>query len=164
MRPSARRNASYAPLGRQPFHLRQRQPRAGIFGGGVEPVDANMGDAEVRLGVDRQRENPVEFGRRVIGGARALIALVRLIGRRRGDDGDAGAAEGLLQGREGDIDELRPAIGLREAQRLIIGAGALHIRDIGVMGRGEAHLAVERIGQGVVGEGAHRCVVSKGVW
>src|SRR5439155_25586324 len=59
----------------------------------------------------------------------ALIALARLIGRRRGDEPNAAVGERLLQRRERHLGIMRPAIGRAIAERLVILADALPIGD-----------------------------------
>src|SRR5262249_31305886 len=75
----------------------------------------------------------------VIGGARSLVALARLVGRRGGDEADAALRQRLGQRRERHHGVMRPAVGVAVAEREVIVARPLYVghRNIVLGGKAE---------------------------
>jgi hypothetical protein len=81
--------------------LRQREPGVAVLGGGVHPIDGDMGDPQIVVDRAVSRIDRIEFGGGVVGRARALVALARLVGRSGGDQRDAALGERLRQAWNG---------------------------------------------------------------
>ena len=125
----ARRHRPDAPARGGAPQFGQGKIGAGIFGRGVLAVDRDMRDAQVVVAVGIAGIDRVEFCRGVVGRARTLVALVGLVWRRGRDDRDAALAERLSQRLERHLDIVRPFIRRAVAERRIVVADPLHIRD-----------------------------------
>ena len=146
----ARRDLADPPRGLRLQELRQRKPGAAVGRRGVLAVVADMRDAQIVLLRRVAVIDLVEFGAAIIRRARTLIALGRIIGRGRGDDGHARLRQRLFQRLERRVDIMRPAIGRGVADRGVVVAGPLHVGDRGIVVGRKAELVVERAGHGCV--------------
>src|SRR5215831_13206598 len=136
---SRRHLADASSSGHAP-QLLQRKPSVAVLGCRVIAVVSDVRDAQIVIRRAGARIHREEFRRGVIGRAWALLALARLVWRRRRDEPDAAFAKGLLQRRERHFAITRPAIRCAVAERLIIFADALQIRDRLIVLRREAEL------------------------
>ena len=145
-----------AALARELAHQRQREPGAASPWPWCACGRSRCGEMRVSwstrgvAGIDR-----VELGGGVVERARPLVALVGLVGRRRGDQRQRAVLQRLLQRRERRVDVVRPAIGIVVAQREVIVARAPHVvdrrvvlgREIGGVGHGRESAAGGRRSQ-----------------
>ena len=146
----ARRDLADPPRGGRLQKLRQRKPGAAVGRRGVLAVIADMRDAQIMLLRGVAVINLVEFCAAIVGRARTLIALLRIVGRGGGDDRHARLRQRLFQRLERRVDIVRPAIGRGVADRGIVVAGPLHIGDGGIIVGRKAGLVVERAWHGYV--------------
>ncbi len=124
----ARRDRFDAPSLRRPPQRGQGEIGADVFAGRVLAVDRDMRDAQVVVQRRVRGIDVEELGGGVVA-ARGLIALVRLIGRRRGDDRDAALPQRLSERMERRLRVMRPAIRRAIPQGGIVSARALDIGD-----------------------------------
>ena len=111
-----RDTANTAMPGRR-AELGQRTVTVDILSRGVQPVITDMRNPQIRIlgaiaGIDR-----IEFGRRVIGSTRTLIALTRLIGCSSLYQGDARLIQRFRQRGKRHAGIVGPAIGIVIAKR-----------------------------------------------
>src|SRR5205085_11098306 len=130
--------------------LRQGKPGAAVGCRRVLAIIADMRDAQIMWLRGVAVINLVEFCAAIIGSARTLIALLRIVRRGGGDDRHARLRQRLFQRLERRSDIMRPAIGRRVADRGIVVAGPLHIGDRGIIVGRKAGLVVERAWHGYV--------------
>ena len=125
----ARRDLADPPGSGEPPQRRQREPGIAVLGCRMRAVVADMRDAQIVIAIGLAGIDRVELGGAVIRRARSLVALVRLIRRRRRDQPDPALGQRLVQRRERHLGVMRPAIRRAIAERLIIIADPRHIRD-----------------------------------
>jgi hypothetical protein len=130
---------------------RQRKPRAAVFHRRVLAVDRHVRDAQVVVDRRLARIDGVELRGAVVRRAGPLRALVRLVGRRRGDQRGRALRQRLGQRRERHVIEMRPAVRIAVTEREVPVTRALQVRDRRVLvGREtEVHVRV----------GIHRAIV-----
>ena len=100
-----------------------------VFRRRMPAIDGDMGDAQVVAAGGGGRIDLIELGGRVVGSARSLVALVPLMGSRRGDQRHPALRQRLRQQPERHFVKMRPFIGRAVAERLVIGLDAREIRD-----------------------------------
>ena len=128
-----RRDAARARRGVPPRPLRAGARSAarcrGLRGVGVDAVVAEVRDAQVRRGIDRQRVHLVELRRRVVGSARPLIAGLGSHRRRRRHQRETRLGERTAKRRERNVVVVRPAVRIAVAEREVVRARALDVGD-----------------------------------
>ncbi len=132
--------------GRAP-QRRQREPRAAVFHRRVLAVDRHVRDAQVVVRRGVARVHAIELRRRVVRRARALVALVRLVRRGGGDQRNACSRERHAQGHEGHVRVVRPFVRCAVAERRVVRARALQVRNRRVVRRCETEVGFGRHGR-----------------
>ena len=124
----ARRQRPDAPRLRRAPQRGQRKPGIAVVTH-LLAVDADMGNPQVMVVRHVTRIDLEELGRRVIGRTRTLRPLVRLVGRRCRQQGDPAPGQRLGQRLERDAVEMRVAVMVIGAQRVVPGVGAVDVTN-----------------------------------
>ena len=111
------------------LQLFQRQPGPRILGAGMGPVIGDVGNTNIHRPVNGQRIDMMEFRRAVISCTRSRVALLSLDRGGGCNQGDGGFRQRFCQPGKRHFGVVCPFIGLIKAERLIIGAGPVHIGD-----------------------------------
>jgi len=90
-------------------------------------IVGNVRNEKLRLACGDIRVHGKEFCRPVVGRARALVAGIRAVGCRGGNDADDRLRQRFFQGRKRDSFEMRPLIGFTVAKHLVILPDALDV-------------------------------------